>query len=139
MCVYVYPLNNIATITIVAVSTGPMLAPLERGDCMKSSKTMYEIAKARSKERGPRVLNSYCGYVTTRSELLEIFRTEGFRDETVDRFTKRWLAAGQIFYYLNVIIFEPLPEDFSALDEYAKEAQDKAGYKIIIGTKEVFA
>lgn len=106
---------------------------------MKSSKTMYEIAKAKALERGPKVFESYCGFITNRSELLELFRAEGFKDETVDRFVKRWIAAKQMFYYQNIIVFEPLPDDYRKLNEYATAIQETKGHSIFVVTREVFA
>ena len=66
---------------------------------MKNNKTMYELAKAKAIDYGPRLLGKYAGFYMTESELRILFAEEGFNIErpTMGNYVKVWRDLGRIF------------------------------------------
>ena len=76
---------------------------------------MYQIARAKAIAIGPRNIADYVGYFLTRSELLQIFRLDGFNDRTVKTYSQRWMQCDLVFEPItNVFCF--FPETKSQID-----------------------
>lgn len=69
---------------------------------------MYNIARAKAIAIGPREISGYVGYFLVRSELLQLFRLDGFNDKTVKSYAQRWMQCDLVSEPVtNVYCFYP--------------------------------
>lgn len=98
---------------------------------MKSTKGMYEIAKAQAfandiliyEDREKSV--TYVGYLLPRKILDKLFRAEGFkRDATIQNYIKTWDDLGWIKIVGQHVFFYPTIKDVEALSHLLEVKED---------------
>ena len=97
----------------------------------KTSKTMYELAKAKSFEQG--ILKyrdyeqkvTYVGYLLPRKSVVKLFKLEGFnKDKTIERYIKDWADLGLVKLIGPHVFFYPTSSDGERYDDLILDRQD---------------
>lgn len=100
----------------------------------KTSKTMYELAKAKAFEQG--ILNyrdgdlgvTYVGYLLPRKSVVKLFKLEGFnKDKTIERYIRDWADLGLVKLVGPHVFFYPSSNDGERYDDLVLDRQDALG------------